>query len=1301
MDNNILKKENSETSPIMVPEHVRMVPASPARKRMAPATEISPTNRDSVMISDRFDKDDRNNNCETSPIMVPERVRMNCETSPIMVPERVRMVPASPARKRIVPATEISPTNRDGVISLLISDRFDEDDRNNGDERMSKLIAIGCDANYRDKKGMSAIMIAAQEGHMDIIFLLISLGCDVNDKTNEGSSAIMFAAQKGHVDVISLLISYGCDVNDKDNNGWSAFMVAALLGRVNVISLLISHGCDVNDKDNEGMSALMIAAQRGQLDVITSLTSHGCDLNDKNNNGKSAIRTAAEKGHVDAVKLLISHGCDVNTRDNEGMTPIMIAALQGHIDIIFVLTSHGCDMNTKNNKGMSAMIYAALQGHIDIIFLLISLGCNVNDKANNGWSGLMIAVKQSHLNMISLLISHGCDLNDKDNDGESAIMMAAKEGHLDVIALLISHGCDVNSKDNNGRSAIMLAAKEVHLDVVNLLISHGCDVNSKDNDGWSALAIATKEGHIDVVNLLISHGCDVNSKENNGISPIMVATVQGHVNMVSLLISHGCDVNNKDNNGMSAFTYALVSVYHNERSLLDVISLLISNGFDLKDKNNYDEFFMQFVGGLSDIDVISLLISHGYDVNHKDNIGMSAILLAAKDGRVDVTSFLISHGCDVNDKNNKDQSAIMFAALKGCKETVSLLISLGSDVNGKDNDGMSPLLSAALLGHIDVVHLLISQGSDVNDKRNDGLSVLGAAVGRGHEDIVSFLLRHGADLSMKDNEGFSVLYHASKAGYISIQKLLLDEISKNAMIISDRNMMLEMSSFNSLLSIDELYFFDQLNIPKDGFLFDSCHAWINESDLSSSSELASLSLRSKRVSVDYLEKVRNDYSSSISSITHSGCTIDQTEYRGITIIQLQLVMNEIRQRCLTLKDEWKRLNRDGTPSDVTITPEIANLYDILEPIIKQLSNVNGKKTSFVERVAETIQRPSQVLPVTNKNNNDLIRRANAVGFSTGGPLHRDINDHMIISNQSRDGDGGNTKVTVDDLYNNRQVWFPRERIRKAIEFDVTHALASQESDRIHILNAIVGQSDLDAVPPYHHPSYDNLNAIVQAGFASLVNFAIGSKDHDEVTKYCEILSKSNKTKFSFDFYQYNMLDKHDTSLVICYLNSLPNTLTELNVSNMYTGIESTETLFSLPSVLPNLQSLVIEAAGNSYIDVLLNTLCVSIQSSSSLTRLELLSHTLEPHQINKSSIPYRDILAEGCYSLSNLITFANSSINQHNRSTRNGSSLSQINDIWNISHRLRLFAISISHIEVFIEGVSRTFGTDKAQNLVV
>ena len=45
----------------MVPERVRMIPASPARKRMVPATEISPTNRDNVMISDRCDEDDRKN----------------------------------------------------------------------------------------------------------------------------------------------------------------------------------------------------------------------------------------------------------------------------------------------------------------------------------------------------------------------------------------------------------------------------------------------------------------------------------------------------------------------------------------------------------------------------------------------------------------------------------------------------------------------------------------------------------------------------------------------------------------------------------------------------------------------------------------------------------------------------------------------------------------------------------------------------------------------------------------------------------------------------------------------------------------------------------------------------------------------------------------------------------------------------------------------------------------------------------------------------------------------------------------
>jgi uncharacterized protein len=64
-------------------------------------------------------------------------------------------------------------------------------------------------------KGTTALMRAAQEGHLDIVTVLVMAGCDVNRKNIEGMNALMLAALKGHSDIITELIRAGARVDEK------------------------------------------------------------------------------------------------------------------------------------------------------------------------------------------------------------------------------------------------------------------------------------------------------------------------------------------------------------------------------------------------------------------------------------------------------------------------------------------------------------------------------------------------------------------------------------------------------------------------------------------------------------------------------------------------------------------------------------------------------------------------------------------------------------------------------------------------------------------------------------------------------------------------------------------------------------------------------------------------------------------------------------------------------------------------------------------------------------------------------
>lgn len=65
---------------------------------------------------------------------------------------------------------------------------------------------------WKDDKGVSALMVACQYGHTQVIEQLLDAGADINARDNIGTTGMGHAAQMGQQGVVKMLIGLGADM---------------------------------------------------------------------------------------------------------------------------------------------------------------------------------------------------------------------------------------------------------------------------------------------------------------------------------------------------------------------------------------------------------------------------------------------------------------------------------------------------------------------------------------------------------------------------------------------------------------------------------------------------------------------------------------------------------------------------------------------------------------------------------------------------------------------------------------------------------------------------------------------------------------------------------------------------------------------------------------------------------------------------------------------------------------------------------------------------------------------------------
>ena len=62
----------------------------------------------------------------------------------------------------------------------------------------------------------SALILAANNGHLNCLQILISHGADIEARSNDGRTSLIWASLWGHLDVVQYLLEHGAQIDATD-----------------------------------------------------------------------------------------------------------------------------------------------------------------------------------------------------------------------------------------------------------------------------------------------------------------------------------------------------------------------------------------------------------------------------------------------------------------------------------------------------------------------------------------------------------------------------------------------------------------------------------------------------------------------------------------------------------------------------------------------------------------------------------------------------------------------------------------------------------------------------------------------------------------------------------------------------------------------------------------------------------------------------------------------------------------------------------------------------------------------------
>ncbi len=479
--------------------------------------------------------------------------------------------------------------------------------------RVKALLAGGADENAKTAEGVTALMVAVKEGHLDVARALINADSDLNAKDKYGNTALIYASNRGQLETLRALLDAKAAYDARDNDGNSALIDASGRGQLAVVQELLARGANVNAASKDGVTPLIAASYRGDRAVIQVLLSKGAKIDAMTAKGVTALEAATQAGLADASALLSpskihSGGPDLATDASNfkngaiGSTATSVKSTSDPVSQTTLPKSAQTAVLTNLGGMAQGLARFGIPGGPPVVRLHAVDGkgpadfgqkgkdcwgkpkqCDFGNKFkvdlipgqhilsvgflelyyNNAYASSMTWVDLSFVAISGHTYYIDCNLDPDFGKWTPYVVELVDKAHPSL-SPATAHEPD-----------LIQAASKGDLAQVEAELSKGAKVNAKDSSNWTALMMASSDGHLDVVRALLAAGADPNAQLPGGWTALMMASENGHIDVVRALIAANADFNARTNNGNTALGLASAHGHAEIKALLQAAS---SNG---------------------------------------------------------------------------------------------------------------------------------------------------------------------------------------------------------------------------------------------------------------------------------------------------------------------------------------------------------------------------------------------------------------------------------------------------------------------------------------------------------------------------------------------------------------------------------------------------------------------------------------------------------------------------------------------------------------------------------------------------